>query len=344
MKCSWFLRLSVIPFLSISLYAQSSMTAKASGACNTAIAGGSGNKITISCTGISGAEAAKLTTLMNRILNQHLDLNEVNSRLDQLSGEMRSLNSALNPMAGAPKPLRDLDDEGGRLSIACSSFVERWSTSAAGQTVLDYTTMQVPGHADTVQLLALRDSRLKVFRTTLGPRIDSLFERYLQAGLDKASFPDYRLIKSPNEIDKFNLKIATLYNDCLISESSRRTSRPESYQELNHLHEELNRSYQEFNRLHNDIQNFRDSWAESAQTEVRKDQVDQDANQTKLYRKTLMPDLIVWRAMVLRYLPSTTDDMDYAISTVGQLSSVCGDVSLLRSAFQTEVSHSLRSK
>ncbi|HTB95736.1 MAG TPA: hypothetical protein VK716_01910 [Terracidiphilus sp.] len=344
MKRSAFLWLSVPALLLSTLAAQTPVSAKASGECNTAIAGGSGNKITISCSGISATQASKLTVLMNRILAEHMDLSEVTSKLDQISSEMNSLNKAINPLGEAPKSARDLLTDGDSLMTSCSAISSRWSGKNTSRQMDQIAAMQNQAARLQANASVIDQQFAPAFQAKFGPRIDALLARYRRAMPDETNFPDYHSVQHQHDIVGFNYKMSDLYNRYLME---LRTSGGALDPAI--AKEDL--------RLSQDLMDYFQSSGKSEATAktaaypgnylalTQPDTSSEDEEELQLYRKTIEPNLIAWREKVLLYVPTASDNTDFdSVHTAMQLNNVCRDIISLRLVLQTKIYRDLQDK
>jgi hypothetical protein len=352
--------LFVAQFLTIESMSQSSSSIKTYGSCNPVVAGGSVNQITIRCTGVSTAKADKMIELMNRILEQHLDLDQVSSKLDQLNTEMRSLNEALNPLSGAPQAAKDFLNETQNLWIECSGFVTTWTQKETELTVR-HSDLTNNNLRDMPSMLSNRPAtnatdkqKLAEFSKSLSPRLAALIARYRKAMPQETLFPNYESINSLRDLYDFNDDMSSMdMKYVVLQKSAGRSPDPSLTLEYTHVSDECFMFWREWAKA-SSASNYSDmqsNWNSMNANRVNMandlaHQKEELAHQKSLlYSETLGPRLLVWKNKIMPKLPDVSSDLNYSsVKTSAQLNSVCSEVFNLGMAYRGKILSELHAK
>ena len=321
----------------IAAHAQAPTTnnVRNTGTCNPVITGGSAS-VTIHCSGLSNEKATQMVELMNRILAQHLDLSEVNSKLDDLGSQVNEINTTLNPLAGAPIEVIKLYEEAQRLTPKCQNFAIDWSQSLARRSVPPPTTMSDA----TSQGNKINEQKQDEYRKTLMTKIVSLNTDLAQA-LGSRGISDV-LIANPSSyaaVENIGVRLHSLAN--LLEVRSQRTGQP-----ANAALQERAKALEEECRI------FSSSWQNAQNALVTKTITSpldplSEANKQRaaLYRTSLGPELVSWKSRALPLVPNYTSTIDYASPGTSQdLLRVCTDIFMIEQAYQQKQQNQMLEK
>jgi hypothetical protein len=312
----------------IAAHAQTPTTnnVRNTGTCNPVITGGSAT-VTIHCSGLSNEKATQMVELMNRILSQHLDLGEVNSKLDDLGSKVNDINTTLNPLSGAPIEVVKLYEEAQRLTPKCQNFAMDWSQSLARQSVPSPTTMSDP----TSQGNKINEQKQDEYRRTLMPKIVS-FNVDLTKAFGSHVLTD-ELIANPRSyvaVGNLGVRIRSFAN--MLDARAQATGQP------------VNASLLERAKaIEEECRTFSAGWKDAQFAVITKPtfisplDASSEANKQRaaLYRTSLGPELVSWKSRALPLVPNYTSTIDYASPGTSQdLLRVCTDIFMIEQAYQ----------
>lgn len=347
------LALWVLCFIPIAAHSQARVSAAAPGNCSTAIAGGNNNQVVIHCSGVSDARANQLIQLMNRILSEHMDISEVNSRLDQISAQVGSvntqmsslndqmgdLNDTLNPLSKAPASVKKLLFESQSAGQACMMFAMNWmakdsTARSSAQMAMLRNVPGLPGAAPDPAAAEFNRQKLEAYQNTLEPQIAALIAHFRSVLPPDTSFPDPQSVQGARDVMELERQLQNLYSRYMLVQRSKGSALD-------------SRLVLDWDRVTNACSDSYRSWGKGYPVSTQQrynqnlkagdDQVAEiDAQQAQLYQQTLAQRLVAWRSEVVTKLPpQKTQEVDYtSVATYLQLRDVCTDFQSLGSAYR----------
>jgi hypothetical protein len=347
------LLLSLLSFPARSAFAQAPITAKTTGNCSPVIAG-STNRVTINCSGLSQAKATELVDLMNRILAEHMDLSEVNSRLDQLHGDLSALRTSVDPLANAPAQVQANLKQARLLVTRCTDFFQDWSEKGWTAETAARSNADAQLHSEREQHRAtqtidpaLDESQAAEFRTQFAPRllaINTALHRFVP---DAVPIHD---VTSPKTVEEGSDYARQVWALALQYQTSRTRAGQAFNSQLVDDATTINRqvgqwSIQAQADAHREALMARQAARRAAQAETLSNaHASLDQQQTKLYLESLEPKLQTLRLAMAPEVPeAAAGDPHYAtVTDAASLGRVCKDFYTVAGAYQTQVTEDLK--
>lgn len=329
-----------------------------SGNCSPVVTGSSGS-IVIRCSDLSSAKANQLIELMNKILSEHLDLNEVNSKLDQMRSEIGNLSTAIDPVTSASPEMKKLISDGESNTLACASFLTSMNaarTAAIQKNTIARTTSPTPSApADTGPSMKeiqaeVNQEKLPEYRKLLLPRLQSLNARLVEASHRPSTLPTN--IDTPRDASDVGVFAARLLSMAKTYVNDKQNGSPDSslLTDAETLQADSTKfakawglEYQK--RFYESRQRAQQKALQATAIQLQNPGLAEETEEISRYKKDLALRLITFRAAVLKVLPGARSNVDYeTVTSAAQLGAVCQDVMVLQNSLYLKARQDARQR